>query len=226
MSRAELDSLQGSAPTIDEVLLADEPEAWKALGFAVLDGCCQLGTVRLRLAGRRAGSGIVGWSLRAVSGVELDGLPTSRSQAPVPGPAPAHPNGALAIDHLVAMSPALDRSVRALQAAGLPLRRIRDEPTPTGAPRQAFFRLGAEILEVVQEPADVVERGGGSERPAQLWGLALTVEDLGRAAQVLGPHLGPIRPAVQPGRRIATLRRSAGLAVPVALMSRPTRGPL
>jgi hypothetical protein len=30
---------------------------------------------------------------------------------------------------------------------------------------------------------------------------------------------GSVRPAVQPGRRIATLRRSAGLAVPVALMS-------
>jgi hypothetical protein len=31
--------------------------------------------------------------------------------------------------------------------------------------------------------------------------------------------VGPIRDAVQPGRRIATVRRSAGLSVPVALMS-------
>ena len=36
----------------------------------------------------------------------------------------------------------LDRSVRALQAAGLDLRRVREQPTPAGAPRQAFFRLG------------------------------------------------------------------------------------
>jgi hypothetical protein len=35
----------------------------------------------------------------------------------------------------------------------------------------------------------------------------------------MGENVGSIRPAVQPGRRIATLRRSAGLAVPVALMS-------
>jgi hypothetical protein len=31
--------------------------------------------------------------------------------------------------------------------------------------------------------------------------------------------VGEIRDAVQPGRRIATLRRSAGLALPVALMT-------
>jgi len=51
---------------------------------------------------------------------------------------------------VVAISSDLDRTVAALQAAGLDLRRIREEPTPAGAPRQAFFRLGAVILEVVQ----------------------------------------------------------------------------
>jgi hypothetical protein len=39
--------------------------------------------------------------------------------------------------------------------------------------------------------------------------------------QALAPHAGEARPAVQPGRRIATVRRSAGLAAPVALMSPP-----
>jgi hypothetical protein len=109
--------------------------------------------------------------------------------------------------------------VRALEAAGLDLRAIREQPTPAGAPRQAFFRLGAEILEVVQEPDGVVERGGGPDRPARLWGLAVSVEDLDRAVEAFGPRVGSIRPAVQPGRRIATLRRSAGLVIPVALMS-------
>jgi hypothetical protein len=200
-------------------VLADEPERWTALGFTVVEGCCQLGRVRLRLAGHGAGRGIVRWSLRAIVGVELDGLPTTRSESPVPPLAPAHPNGVLAIDHVVAMSPALDRTVRALQAAGLDLRRIREQPTPAGAPRQAFFRLGAEILEVVQEPDGAVERGRGAASPARSWGLALSVEDLDRTVEGLGPAVGSIRPAVQPGRRIATLRRSAGLAVPVALMS-------
>jgi hypothetical protein len=208
-------------PTIDELTLADEPESWRALGFTVSDGSCRLGSVRLRLAGGQAGRGITGWSLRDLAGTELDGLPTSRSERPadLTEPAAAHPNGVLAIDHVVAVSPSLDRSVGALQAAGLDLRRRREEPTPAGAPRQAFFRLGEVILEVVQEPDEVIERAGGPDRPAFLWGLALRVADLDRAVQDLGESVGSIRAAVQPGRRIATLRRSAGLAVPVALMS-------
>jgi len=226
MSDADFESHAGTAVTIDELVLADEPERWAALGFTVDGGCCQLGTVRLRLAGREAGRGIIGWSLRGIASVELDthwahgGLPTTRSDTPVPATAPAHPNGVLSIDHVVAFSPALDRSVGALQAAGLDLRRIREQPTPAGAPRQAFFRLGAEILEVVQEPDGAVERGGGPARPMRLWGLALAVADLDRAVRDLGPNAGSIRPAVQPERRIATLRRAAGLSVPVALISR------
>jgi hypothetical protein len=212
-----------STATIDELVLADDPGSWEALGFTVLDGCCQLGRVRLRLAGRAPGRGILSWSLRAISSTELDGLPTRSSESPPPPPAPAHPNGAITIDHVVAMSPSLERTVRALQAAGLDLRRLREQPTPAGAPRQAFFRLGAEILEVVQEPDSAVERGGGGDRPARLWGLALTVEDLDRAFELLTPHLGRPRPAVQRGRRIATVRRSAELAVPVALMSSAER---
>jgi hypothetical protein len=209
------------APSIDELTLADEPERWGALGFAVSGGGCRLGSVRLRLAGKQAGRGITDWSLRDLVGTELDGLPTSRSERPavLTEPAAAHPNGVLAVDHVVAFSPALDRTVGALVAAGLDLRRRREEPTPAGAPRQAFFRLGEVILEVVQEPAEVLERAGGADRPAFFWGLALRVADLDRIVEELGASVGSIRPAVQPGRRIATVRRAAGLAVPVALMS-------
>ena len=209
--------------TIDELAVADQPERWTAASFAVHDSCCQLGSVRLRFAGPRqeAGAGILGWSLRGIASVELDGLPTTRSQSPPPPPPRAHPNGAVAIDHVVVMSPALDRTVAALRAAGLDLRRVREQPTPAGAPRQAFFRLGEEILEVVQEPDAVLERDGGPDRPARLWGLALRVQDLDRTLAALAPNVSPARPAVQPGRRIATVRRSAGLAVPVALMSAP-----
>jgi hypothetical protein len=219
MSTAAPKPLDSTTATIDELLLADEPQRWAALGFTVLDGCCRLRRVRLRLAGSGAGRGLPSWSLRAIASTELDGLPTVHSDAPLPAPADAHPNGVLAIDHIVVMSPALDRTVAAFQAAGLDLRRIREQPTPAGAPRQAFFRLGEELLEVVQEPDAVVEQQGRADRPARIWGLALSVQDLDRTVRALGPHVGSIRPAVQPGRRIATLRRSAGLAVPVALMS-------
>jgi catechol 2,3-dioxygenase-like lactoylglutathione lyase family enzyme len=219
-----------STPTIDELTIADEPARWAALGFDVADSAALIGAVRVRFAGASADAadgprarGIRSWSLRDATSAELDGLPTTISERPVPAPAPAHPNGVLAIDHVVAFSPDLDRSIASLRAAGLDLRRVREQPTPAGAPRQAFFRLGREILELVQEPDEAVERAGGVDRPAGFWGLALLVADLDRCAQQLAPHVGEPRAAVQAGRRIATVKRSAGLSVPLALMSRDER---
>lgn len=208
---------------IHELTIADEPATWAALGFVVEGDLCRVGAVRIRLAGRDAGRGIVGWILRGLASGDLDGLPTQRADdsAPAAGVASvAHPNGVTAFDHVVAIAPALDRTVSALQAAGLDLRRIREEPTPAGAPRQAFFRLGDVILEVVQAPDDALERSGGADGPAFFWGLAFKVADLDATAAAIGEErCSAPRPAVQPGRRIATLRRSAGLAVPVALMT-------
>jgi hypothetical protein len=209
--------------TIDELTIADEGAEWAALGFDVAGDACQLGAVRVHFAGRRAGRGIIGWSLRGITATDLDGLPTDISERPAPSEEHMHPNGVVAIDHIVAVSPAFERTVQALQAAGLDLRRVREEPTPAGAPRQAFFRLGWEILELIKEPEEVTARAGGPDRPAIFWGLALRVEDLDGAIARLGDAVGGVRPAVQPGRRIATLARSAGLAVPVALITADER---
>jgi hypothetical protein len=204
-------------PTIDELKLGDDPEAWGALGFRVEDGHCDLGSVRLRYG---TGRGIEGWSLRDLQSTNLDGLPAELSTTPERDAAPPHPNGVAAIDHIVAVSPDFPRSVKALEAAGLDLRRIRDEPTPAGAPRQAFFRLGAEILELVQEPDEAVEKRGGPDRSAHFWGLALLVDDMEKTLAELGEHASEARAAVQPGREIATLKRSAGLSLPIALITR------
>jgi len=205
-------------PTIDEIAVADAPAAWSALGFAVAGDTCVVGDVRLRLAGTDAGKGLIGWSLRGAGGEDLDGLPTARSERPPPDERPPHPNGIAALDHVVAITPDLERTAAALGEAGLNLRRIREEPTPVGAPRQAFFRLGANILEVVQEPEEAVERGG-ADRPAFFWGLAFVAPDLDATVAGLGDDVSEIRPAIQPVRRIATLRRGAGLTVPIALMT-------
>ena len=206
--------------SIDELTVADEPEAWTALGFEVQGGTSVVGDVRIRLAGASTtGKGLTGWSVRGVGATELDGLPTTPSDREPPTEGAAHPNGVTGLDHVVAMTPNLERTVASLEAAGLDLRRIREEPTPAGAPRQAFFRLGGTILEVVQEPTEAAERGGGGDRPAFFWGLAFTAPDLELTVAALGEHVSEIRPAVQPGREIATLRRSAGLSVPVALMT-------
>lgn len=206
------------APTLEALTVADGPATWRECGFVVDGGECAVGEARIRLAGRDAGNGLVGWSLRDLASTELDGLATTRSERPPPRDAPAHPNGVTALDHVVAISSDLDRSVAALGAAGLDLRRIREEPTPAGAPRQAFFRLGEPILEVVQAPPEAIERGGG-DRPAFFWGLAFVAPDLDASVAYLGERSSEARDAVQPGRRIATLRRSAGLSLPVALIT-------
>jgi hypothetical protein len=206
-------------PSLDELVVADAPSAWAALGFDLSGDTCVVGDVRIRLSGAEAGKGLVGWSLRGVEDADLDGLPTTRSDREPPPERPAHPNGIAGLDHVVAIAPALDRTVAALRGAGLDLRRIREQPTPAGAPRQAFFRIGATVLEVVQEPAEAIERGGGAGRPAFFWGLAFLAPDLDATVAGLGDRVSEIRDAVQPGRRIATLRRAAGLSVPTALIT-------
>ncbi len=173
--------------------LGDAPQAWERLGFDVHEGRCRIGATELSLTG--AGGGIAGWTLRA------DG------DAP-PQPAPQHPNGAIKLDHLVMTTPDLAATIAELEGKGLELRRVREAGEGR---RQAFFRLGETLLEVV---------GPAGEQTA-LWGLTVVVEDLDALATRLGDDLGTIRDAVQPGRRIATVRPSAGCGVPLAFMSKP-----
>ncbi|MFL5896693.1 MAG: VOC family protein [Thermoleophilaceae bacterium] len=204
--------------TVDEIVVADPPELWSRLGFRVDGELCDVGTVRVRLAGSDAGKRVTRWSLRGVATTELDGLATTASDAPARPPAPPHPNGVTGVDHVVAFCPDLDRTVGRLQEAGLDLRRVREEPTPAGAPRQAFFRLGEVILECIQMPdSPELDRS----RSARLWGLAVRTADMTQTAAALGDQLGSPRDAVQPGRQIATLRRETGSSVPLAFMTPP-----
>ena len=206
------------AVTIDEITVADPPEAWAAAGFTVDDdGVCRIGEVRVRLVGRDHGKRIVGWSLRGAPDGELDdgldGLPTTASDAPPPPPA-VHANGATHIDHVVLLSPDLARTTAAIEGLGISLGGERDSDTYGAPMRQHFFRLGEVILELIGSPDTPGEGDPG------FFGLAHTVGDLDAAAALLGEHLGDAKDAVQPGRRIATLRhRELGMSVATALMS-------
>jgi hypothetical protein len=202
--------------SIDELLVADPPEAWAAAGFSVDDdGVCRIGTVRLRLVGREHGLGLVGWTLREVPAAttELDGVPTTVSDHAPADPA-AHPNGVTVIDHVVAMSPDLGRTVAALAALGLEPRRERDGELGGRSIRQVFYRLGEVVLEVVGSP------DAAGDGPASLWGVTYTVADLDATAAYFAELASPVKDAVQPGRRITTLRhRELGLSVRTALIS-------
>lgn len=208
-------------PALDEIVVAAEAAAWRDAGFRVEgdDGTVvRVGTAAIGLAGAAAGKRIVRCALCGVDSESFDGLPIVRSDAAPAAvePAPSHPNGVVAIDHLVAFTPDLDRTVAAGQALGLDLRRIRDEPAPAGSPRQAFFRLGDLILEVAQAPPGSPLQ---PDSPARFYGLAFLVEDIEATAASLGDLCGDPRDAVQPGRRIATVRKEANLGLPVAFMT-------
>ena len=112
-----------------------------------------------------------------------------------------HANGATGVDHVVALTDDLARTLAALEAAGLEVCR-KAEPPAVPAP-MAFLRLGELILEVVE-----ADRHG-------LWGLVAVAPEL----DGLGELVGAPRDAVQPGRRIATVRREAGLPVALAFMT-------
>jgi hypothetical protein len=185
-------------PRAVEIVIGDDPAPWAALGFAVHDGACTVGGVRLVLAGGEPGFQRVVFT--GLAAERPDGLPFVAGAATAPPDESSGPLGAVAVDHVVALTDSLDRTTGALEAAGLPLRRVQHP--------QAFLPAGTLVVEVVETGA-----------PPSLWGLVVAVADLDAAAARLGDRLGAIRDAVQPGRRIATVRRDAGLSVALALMT-------
>jgi hypothetical protein len=180
-----------------EIEIGDPPERWAALGFHVRDGVCEVGGVRLLLAGGEPGIHRVGFDRLAEE--RPDGLPFSSGGEAATGD-PPHPLEAVAVDHVVVLTDDLTRTTDALVEAGLPLRRLE--------PPFAFLPARSLIVEVV-------ERGVAPS----VWGLVVAVADLDAAAARLGDRLGEPRAAVQPGRRIATVQPEAGLSVALALMT-------
>ena len=212
-------------PQLAAIWIADPPERWEALGFSLDDDTsCNLGGVRIHLGA--PGAGITAWSIRAARGAttDIDGLATeplaTEPLAAEPAPTgtlqhPVHPNGASALDHIVVVTPDFDRTSRVLARAGMALRRVRrvGDEHDVASFRQGFRRLGPAILELVETKAEP------ATGPARFWGLVVIVEDLDGLKGRLQDVLGEPRPAVQPGRRIATLGEAAGLTPRVAFMS-------
>jgi hypothetical protein len=172
--------------------VAGDADAWRAAGFAVdNDDTVRAGHLAMRIG--RGERGIGAWHL---------------ADAPETEPA-THPNGTVLLDHLVVFTDDPDRTTKHYEALGLPFKRERAIGNGTA---QRFFRAGEVIIELVGPIPDV--------EGERLWGLAFTVNDLDACARLLGDALGAVKDAVQPGRRIATLRhKQCGLTVPIAFMS-------
>ena len=195
---------------IERLTIGADPDAWRRAGFAVGEGGTNVGGVRIDF---RPGEGLLGWRLDGADSLEVDGLP-AQPAASGDVDQDEHPNGATHIDHVVVLTPELGRTTAALAGIGVERRRVREVETDDGLLRQGFFRFGEVILEVVEHAR--IDPG-----PAHFWGITFAVADLDSCATLLGVSLGSVRDAVQPGRRIATVRGSAGLGLPVALISAP-----
>lgn len=207
-----------SEPAVVEIEIADDAGCWRDAGFAVDEaGTAQVGSIGLHLVGRGdAGKGVRAWTWSNLGGDgPIDGLATRAGARPSAAPG-THPIGATILDHVVVVTPDLERTVPAFEARGLAVRRVRHTDAYGPAFRQVFFRGGETIIELIGPD----EATDGDDRDAHFYGLAFTVADLDATAAGLGDRLSRIKDAVQPGRRIATLRHEAfGISVPIALMS-------
>jgi hypothetical protein len=201
-------------PTLAGLAISDPPERWRALGFAVDDaGEFEVGgarIVRVTLGIAPPGRGIVGWTLHGPPGEPaIDGLATRVVAPPQAGRVTGgrHPNAVAEIDHVVIVTPDFDRLGAALEARGLGLRRIAERD----GRRQGFRRLGGPIMEIVEAP--------GAQATA-FWGVTFTVTPRSSFDGLVDANrfVSEPRPAVQPGRRIATVSREAGLSTRVAFM--------
>lgn len=194
--------------------IADPPERWAALGFNVRDGEVRTPRMRLTLGIAPPGGGIVGWTL---AGLERDGdidTLATRRVPPRPGPfrlAPTLGRWARSVDHLVVATPRFDALSAELAERGLPPRRVAE----IRGTRMGFRRLGGPILEVVEAP---------EAEATAFWGVTFSVFGAPDGAESLdvlcaeNRFVGEPRPAVQPGRRIATVSREAGLSTRVAFI--------
>jgi hypothetical protein len=186
----------GDQPTARAIALPGDASVWAQLGFAPGE---PIGGVTVTTGAPALELAIAGLAAERPYGLALV------ASGAEPAGHGTHPNGATVVDHVVALTDDMDRTLAALRDAGFVLRRERRGPA-----RQAFFNLRTLILEVVEAPG----------RAPALWGLTVVVEDL----DALGPLVGEPRDAVQPGRRIATARREAGLPAALAFMTpRPQR---
>lgn len=208
--------------TVAEFVIGGRIEPWQAIGvnFALPDRAF-VGNTWLHFNAHLA-PGLQSWAL-CVDASEsrtktIDGLATNFVDHVPPAPdlndvSSGGPRlDIVGVDHVVINTPDLQRTSDAIAlATGAQLKRVRDAG---GDVQQGFHRLGGVVIEIVSSP----------KMPpgvATFWGFVLTVDNIDAMYDFVGPDvLSEPKPAVQPGRRIATFRSGAHLGLPCALMTR------
>ena len=218
-ARCQDGSVTTNEARVEWLTIAGDPETWRSIGLTVGgDGLIPLFGTGLKVASPTGAddAGIVGWGLSGIEPVPMiAGLPVDVVDAAPPSFAD-HALGAAELDHVVIMTSSLETVSGAVaDATGCALKRTRE----LGAITQGFHRIGRGGLIV-----EIVEHPDYDRDEAEFWGLVINVDDLDAACALLGPErVSEPKDAVQPGRRIATIRSEVGLGTAVALMTRDTR---
>lgn len=198
-------------PKLTSIELGADHASWAGAGFTVADSRAHIGSVSIEFTASVHGVASLGFDWLPAGCESLDGI--ALRTAPAVAPA-GHSNGVVSIDQVVIATPDFERTAAALEELGLPIRReaLRKADDDIGTDvRQGFVRAGGPVLELVNTEA--VPPG-----PAHVWGLGFITERFDEALEELDGVIGKPRPAVQPGRRIATFVRDAGLGLPVVLL--------
>jgi len=209
-----------------QLTIGGKAEIWSSAGFDVMElssgeSICQLGNIQL-LFDPTNEQGISSAAVNGMSGtidslkfVKSTGLSSTDEDR---HPRSIHPNGVTLIDHLVVTTTDCDKTTLAFEANGIHPRRVRTFGDNEAEMRQTFFWLGDVILELVG-PNQSETKG-----QAMFWGLALISENLQVTADYLGEKCTPVKPAVQPGRKITTIKtRHIGITTSLAVMSPHTK---
>ncbi len=200
--------------------VSDDFNPWCAAGFNVVESnqgtsTTHIGEVLLRFQEEPLEQGIYAIGTKNLEGV-FDGLtffvdPGTEGRN---GEQSNHPNYVSRIDHLVVTTSDCDRTTQALETAGIEARRVRAFGKKESKMRQTFFWLGDVILELVGPDTK------SGDEPATIWGLALISDQIEKTVEFYGEAATQLKPAVQPGRFITTVKtRNFGITDALAIMT-------
>ncbi len=204
---------------LERLVIGDDPRSWKAAGFTVEGNTVALGRLTVELAGSDGERGLLSWKLNDIE-VDIDGLATtpdtewSAVEVVRANGVRNHINAVFGIDHVVIETGNIARTVAAFEHVGIVERRSSVLETPRGPRKQSFLWAGRVILEVVGPPEP------DEQVATKVWGLALVTSNLQTTGHVLDQNLSEPRDAVQPGRKIATVRTAdLDISVPLVVLS-------
>ena len=193
---------------------------WNAAGFHITEvkpriSACVLNDVLLEFDNEPIEQGIYAIGTENIDG-DIDGLKFFIESTEVKETHldSRHPNFVSRIDHLVVTTSDCDRTTKAFEEAGIEVRRVRNFSLGATGMRQTFFWLGDVILELVGPEVK------SDDELTKIWGLALISEEIEKTVDFLGDLTTPLKPAVQPGRLITTIKTKVlGIDDALAIMT-------